>query len=190
MSMLYHLGAKTLESARLILRPFNDADADAIFQNWASDPEVTRYLTWPTHQKKDITKAVLAGWVDNYKRKDYYQWAIVSKEHSNTPIGSIAVVDFNEEIQKAQVGYCLGRNWWHRGIMSEALDAVIRFLILDVGFRRVEAYHDSRNIYSGAVMRKCGMQYEGMLRASARNNQGICDACWYSILAEDLEKEV
>ena len=57
-------------------------------------------------------------------------------------------------------------------------------VISEVGMNRVEAYHDTRNPHSGAVMRKCGMQYEGTLRASAWNNQGVCDASWYAILSE------
>ena len=83
------------------------------------------------------------------------------------------------------LGYCLGRTWWHRGITTEALKAVIGFLLTEVGLRRVDAYHDPRNPHSGAVMKKCGMQYEGTLRASVQNNQGICDACWYGILKDE-----
>ncbi|MBR2067612.1 MAG: GNAT family N-acetyltransferase, partial [Solobacterium sp.] len=44
-----HLGTKTIETSRLILRKLNDDDAEAMFRNWASDNEVTKYLTWPTH---------------------------------------------------------------------------------------------------------------------------------------------
>ena len=100
------------------------------------------------------------------------------------PIGSIAVVSLEDAVKKAQIGYCIGQAWWHKGIMTEALNAVIGFMINDVGMKRIEAYHDSRNPHSGAVMRKCGMQYEGTLRASAWNNQGVCDASWYAILSE------
>lgn len=73
--------------------------------------------------------------------------------------------------------------------MTEALGAVIGFLFDEVGMNRVEARHDPRNPNSGAVMRKCGMKYEGTLRQSDWNDQGICDASWYSILAEDYTRE-
>ena len=184
MTMLKHLGTERLETSRLILRQFESKDAAAIFQNWASDPEVTRYLTWTAHENPDVSKAILTDWLSNYSQQNYYQWAIVLKENGQEPIGSIAVVALDDEIGKATVGYCLGQNWWHQGIMSEALKAVIDYLITTVGFQRVDAYHDSRNPHSGDVMKKCGMQYEGTLRQSERNNQGICDACWYAILSE------
>jgi ribosomal-protein-alanine N-acetyltransferase len=69
--------------------------------------------------------------------------------------------------------------------MSEALKAVMDFFFDEVGMRRIETRHDPRNPHSGGVMRKCGMTYEGTLRQSDWNNQGICDACWYGILAEE-----
>lgn len=179
-----HLGTQTLETPRLWLRRFAIQDAQAMYDNWASDPEVTRYLTWPTHEHIDITKTILEDWTSRYHEETYYQWAIVPKDNDDQPVGNIAVVSLDDRIEKATIGYCIGKNWWHQGITSEALKAVIDFLLTDVGLRRVDAYHDPRNSRSGSVMKKCGMQYEGTLRASDRNNQGICDACWYSILSE------
>lgn len=68
------------------------------------------------------------------------------------------------------------------GYTSEALKAVIDFFFDEVGADRIEARHDPRNPHSGGVMKKCGMKYEGTLRRSDRNNQGVCDACYYSVL--------
>jgi len=177
-----HLGTQTLETSRLILQRFCIEDASAMFHNWASDPAVTRYLTWPTHTDESITRALLEDWVPRYRDERYYHWAIVPKGTRNLPIGSIAVVALDDQVEKATIGYCIGRNWWHQGITSEALSAVIAFLLYDVGINRVEAYHDPRNPHSGDVMKKCGMIYEGTFRQSDRNNQGICDASWYGIL--------
>lgn len=180
-----HLGTQHLETDRLILRKFTIADAKAMFNNWASDDDVTRYLTWPTHKNIDISNAILKEWIAEYSNNNYYQWAIVYKENSEEPIGSIAVVSLNDTIKKAHIGYCIGKQWWHKGITSEALLAIINFLFDKVGMQRIECRHDSKNPNSGAVMKKCGMQYEGTLRKSDWNNQGICDACYYSILSED-----
>lgn len=179
-----HLGTKTLETPRLLLRKFTMDDVQAVYNNWASDNEVTKYLMWPTHTNTAVTASVLQSWVDCYKNNDYYQWAIVLKEFGTEPIGNIAVVSWVDRMKKAQIGYCLGQQWWHQGIMTEALNAVIDFLINEIGMKRIEAYHDVRNIPSGAVMQKCGMVYEGTLRQSEWNNQGVCDAAWYAILAE------
>ena len=95
----------------------------------------------------------------------------------------ISVVDMNESADSVHIGYCLGKRWWGRGIMTEALGAVIDFAFNTLGAQRVDARHDPRNPASGAVMRKCGMVYEGTHRRSDRNNSGICDAAWYAILS-------
>nr|WP_295051698.1 GNAT family protein [Ruminococcus sp.] len=87
------------------------------------------------------------------------------------------------------MGYCLGYNWWHKGIMSEAFKEIIRFLFEDVGLNRIEAYHDPRNPHSGDVMKKCGLLYEGTARQAGKNMQGICDNVHYAILKEDYFAE-
>ncbi len=71
---------------------------------------------------------------------------------------------------------------------AAALRAVMDFLFGVVGVNRVELRHDPRNPHSGGVMKKCGMKYEGTLRCADRNNQGICDACYYGMLREEWEE--
>lgn len=177
-----HCGTQTLETKRLILRRFTVRDADAMYTNWASDPEVTRYLTWPAHAGVETSRAVLADWTAAYAQESCYQWAIVLKDRADEPVGSIGAVDVSDDIAAVQIGYCLGRRWWHQGIMSEALGAVMDFFFDAVGCNRVACRHDPRNPHSGMVMQKCGMKYEGTQRSADRNNQGICDTSWYALL--------
>ena len=186
-----HQGTKTIETQRLILRRFTVEDAPAMYRNWASDSEVTKYLTWPTHSSVEISHQILLDWAGQYADSTFYQWAIVPKELGE-PVGSIGVVRLNEQAQLVHIGYCIGTNWWHHGITSEAMQAVMNYLFDEVGVNRVESRHDPRNPNSGAVMRKCGMKFEGTLRQSDWNNQGICDASWYGLVAEerDLSKSV
>lgn len=179
-----HLGTKRMETERLILRRFTQKDVQPMFENWASDSEVTKYLTWPAHSSQDVTAYVLADWIAGYEKDDFYQWAIELKSLGQ-PIGSIAVVSWNDSAKLVHIGYCLGKSWWGQGLMTEALGAVMDFFFDEVGVNRVESRHDPNNPGSGAVMRKCGMHYEGTLRQSDRNNQGICDASWYALLAEE-----
>lgn len=180
-----HCGTQRLETDRLILRRFMNEDAAAMYKNWASDEEVTKYLTWPTHSCQETSQRVIEDWVKQYANEDYYQWAIVLKENGDEPIGSIAVVHMKEDVSMAHIGYCIGRPWWHQGITSETLKAVMDFLFDEVDVNRIEARHDSRNPNSGMVMKKCGMKYEGTLRSSGRNNQGICDTCYYGLLKSE-----
>lgn len=114
------------------------------------------------------------------KQKDYYQWAIVLKEHGTDPIGSISVVSMNDTVELVHIGYCLGKKWWHMGIMSEALKATMDYFFDVVGVNRIESRHDPRNPHSGMVMQKCGMKYEGTMRSSDRNNQCIGKRCPFS----------
>jgi ribosomal-protein-alanine N-acetyltransferase len=185
--MLDHKGTITLETERLILRQFKIEDADAMFQNWASDPEVTRFLTWPTHTSVDVSKAVIYDWKKLYENPNHYSWAIVLKELGE-PIGSIAAVKQDSETDMVHIGYCIGKAWWRKGYTSEALCRLVRFFFEDVGVNRIESRHDPRNTNSGKVMLKAGMKFEGITRQSDLNNQGICDAAWFAILADDYFK--
>ena len=179
-----HLGTKSMETPRLVLRPFVREDAQAMFDNWASDPAVTKFLSWPTYRSVEDAHSILNVWLENYEKPDFYQWAIVLKE-LNQPIGSISVVNSDDRVDMVEIGYCIGRNWWGRGIMPEALSAVMVYLFDEVGMQRIEAGHDPDNPASGAVLRKCGLQYEGTLRRRIRSNRGITDVAWYSILKEE-----
>lgn len=176
-----HIGTQYIETDRLVLRRFEPADAPAMFANWASDDEVTKYLIWPTHSDVSVTEQIVREWVGRYSEKDFYQWAIVLKENGSEPIGSISVVKWTEDGAVPEIGYCMGRRWWHRGIMSEALGAVIDFLFERVGVERIVARHDVNNPHSGGVMHKCGMTFQGIQEHSHQNNQGVIDTAHYSI---------
>lgn len=180
-----HLGTQQLETERLILRRFTAADAAAMYANWAGDDEVTRFLTWPTHPNAEVSGMVISQWLASYEKPSFYQWAIVYKpDGTGEPIGTISVVNaIDDVIRSAEIGYCIGRPWWRRGVMTEALQAVMAFLFDEVGVNRVEAAHDVNNPHSGCVMRKCGMTPEGIHRQAARNNQGVVDVSIYALLS-------
>lgn len=180
-------GTCPIETARLYLGRFTMNDVYAVYENWAKDPYVTRFLTWPAHINPDITRQILLEWIESYLKPDFYQWGITRKDDPGTPIGTISAVKIDEETETVSIGYCLGRDWWNQGIMSEALWGVIRFFFEEVHLNRVEACHDINNPASGKVMEKCHMTYEGTLRQGGRNNQGIADLAVYSILREEYE---
>ena len=183
-----HKGTKLIETNRLYLRAFESSDAEAVFKNWTSDKKVTEFLRWPTHSDISITKRVVSSWVEESKKLDSYQWAIVLKE-INEPIGTIGVVSKNEVLNILHIGYCIGSKWWHQGITTEAFKAIIPFLFEEVGTNRIESQRNPNNPNSGNVMKKCGLQYEGTLRQADYSNKGIVDACMYSILKKDWEKQ-
>ena len=95
-----HLGTQEIKTKGLTLRRFTVEDAQAMYDNWASDPEVTRYLTWPTHGSIAISAMVLESWVKSYDQENFYQWAI---EFEGRPVGSIAVVRMDDRTASAEV---------------------------------------------------------------------------------------
>ena len=180
-----HKGTITITTERLVLRAFEIEDVPFAYANWMSDDKVTEFLRWPTHRSIEITKKVIADWIESYEDDRTYQWAIVLKE-IDQPIGSISIVEMDEKSNKVHIGYCIGSKWWHKGYTSEAFAAVISFFFHDVKVGRIESLHDPDNPNSDKVMQKCGLQYEGTLRKADWSNRGIVDACMYGLLAEDF----
>ena len=67
-----HLGTKIIETSRLILRPFVKEDAEAMYRNWASDPEVTKFLRWSAYKSVDDAHSILDIWIPQYSDKTFY----------------------------------------------------------------------------------------------------------------------
>lgn len=182
-----HKGTVRIETERLILRRFTEADAEPAFRNWMSDGKVTKFLRWQTHETPATSQAIISEWVKNGENSDFYQWAIELKTLGE-PIGSISVVEMDERLNIVEIGYCIGSRWWRQGITCEAFAALIPFFFEEVGVNRIAARHDPENPNSGRVMRRCGLQYEGTLRQADYNNRGVVDVCVYALLKEDWEK--
>ena len=182
--MMHHVGTQTIETGRLILRKARPEDAQALFANWASDDRVTKFMTWQTYTKPEEADWRILWLLGEYANEQFYEWLIELKEIGQ-PIGSIGAVFVDDNVRMAHIGYCIGSRWWGQGIMPEALAAVIQFFFEQVGVNRVEACHDVNNPNSGRVMQKCGMTYEGTLRQSGWNNQGVNDRAFYGILQEE-----
>lgn len=182
-----HLGTKTIETDRLILRKFVLTDAETMYKNWAKDGEVTRYLTWPAHSSLEVSKHVISLWEEESKIESNYQWCIELKA-TKEAIGSIGVVHKEEDIEAIEIGYCIGQAYWGQGIMAEALKKLIAYFFGEVGVNRIVAKHDTNNPASGKVMVKCGLQYEGICRQAGKNNTGICDMAIYGMLKEDWKE--
>ena len=110
---MQHLGTNRMETSRLILRPFVKEDAPAMYCNWASDPEVTKFLSWPHYKSVDTAHEILDIWTKQYQDNTFYQWAIQLKEIGE-PIGSISVVNYDDRVEMAEIGFCIGKPLPHR----------------------------------------------------------------------------
>lgn len=180
---MIHCGPIVIETSRLILRPFTEDDAQNMFANWASDPEVTKFLTWPTHDSVETTRKVIGFWSD---REDItnYNWCIALKSNDEA-IGSIAVVSIDESAATFEIGYCISRRFWGQGITAEAAGALIEKLFQHTDVKRIIAKHDLNNPNSGKVMQKAGMRF--FENREAENNTGKCTVAVYSIDRLDMQ---
>ena len=181
---LTHTGTIRLETERLVLRPTNISDAEQMYNNWASDPEVTKYLLWQPHADIEVTKGILVNWDKENEKLDYYHWGIVDKETGQI-IGTGGALGINERHHSTELGYCMSRAQWGKGYMSEAVAAIIKHLFNTVGLNRITACHDISNVGSGRVMQKCGMVFEGIQRqAYYCDRRGFYDLACYAILRD------
>lgn len=182
--MMNHIGTIRLETDRLILRRFTIDDAEEMFNNWASDDEATKYFTWPTHKNIEMTIGYINYCIQGYAEPSFYQWIMEIKE-THERIGNISVIKAIDEIDSLELGWVIGRKYWGKGYTAEAAKAILDVLFDKVGANCVYAVHDVNNPNSGRVMQKIGMKYEGTLRQSGRNKQGIVNCARYSILRSE-----
>ncbi len=154
--MLNHVGTQILKTKRLVLRRFALGDAEAMFENWASDSEVTKFLTWEPHRDISVTMSVISDWICEYQNKNGYNWGI---EFCGEIIGSISLLNPNDELLEAEARYCISKAYWRRGIVTEVYKKVLDFAFNNVGFKRIYTKHNIDNPNSGKVMKKCGMNY-------------------------------
>lgn len=150
-------GTENLETKRLLLRPFVFEDAKAIYETYATDERVTRYLTWTPHPNIETTIAFVKNKLPRYAQRDYFDWAVTLKENGQL-IGGIDVVD-NEKISKTKViGYCYGFDYWNKGYATEAFKKVIEYLFEKQDTEVIIAKYVSTNYGSENVMKKCHMR--------------------------------
>jgi ribosomal-protein-alanine N-acetyltransferase len=140
-------GPETIETDRLLLRRPKASDAESIFRRYASDREVTRYLSWPTHRSVSDTLAFLS-WSDG----EWQRW----------PAGPYLVFA-NKSLTGAVTGYAFAQDAWGEGYATEALEAMVD-LAQQTGVQRLEAICHVEHRPSAHVLEKCGFAREEVRR--------------------------
>lgn len=179
--ILNHVGTKTIETQRLILRRFELSDTKSIFQNWIGDPKVQNNYGEIACNNFKEAEEVISKWISQYHNKEFYRWTIILRETSEN-IGQIAFYIVDNKNQRADVEYCIGQSYWGNGYAAEALKAVIDYAFKYVCFNRVQAFHRSKNASSGKVLLKAGMKYEGILRGYLIHKNEFNDCVMYAII--------
>lgn len=168
-----------IETERLILRKVRGEDAEPMFRNWASDPEVTKYVTWPPHESIQTSNAVIQRWIKEESDPKTIRYMITTKE-SDEPIGSIDVVDYVDGAP--EIGYCLSRKHWGKGYMTEACKAFIKYL-MDIGFSKIVIEANVENLASNRIIQKCGFVFthQEHKEQSSRFKPEPITVNWYEI---------
>ena len=100
-------------------------------------------------------------------------------------IGDISIVEMDENDSSCEISYILGKNYWGRGLMTEALKAVLNFRFTQAGFQKVRARYASLNPASGRVMEKAGMSYLKTITNGVERKDYVADLIYYQISRED-----
>lgn len=176
-----------LTTPRLILRPMTMRDAQDIYE-YSCDREVARHVLWDAHRSVADSRAYLRYILRQYREGMPSSYGIVLKETGKV-IGTIGFMWLHEENSTVEVGYSLARAHWNKGLMTEALQALIDMAFKTLHLHRIEAQHETSNPASGRVMLKCGMRREGTLRGRIYNKGKFVDVDLYAILRQDWEKK-
>jgi ribosomal-protein-alanine N-acetyltransferase len=146
-----------IETERLLLQRLRYEDAEEIFYAYASKPQATRFLSWPTHQSVDDTRRFVTGAVDSWNYGTDYTYSI---RLNRVLIGSIGIVNDNG---KAQLGYVISPAHWRKGYTTEACLRLLSIVKVMPGLYRIGTFVDAENIASVRVLLKCGLIEEARL---------------------------
>lgn len=182
-----HVGTKTIETERLILRRYEYADSAAMLKYWIADEKVQSMYSEPTYTTENAVKELLDQYIGSYKNKDYYRWAIIAKEN-NECIGQIAYFLVDTTNHFAEIEYCIGAGFQCNGYATEATKAVIQYGFEQIRLHKVQICHKSINIPSKKVIEKCGFHHEGTLRDYFYRNGEYVDRLYYSILEQEYKR--
>jgi len=173
----------TLETARLILRPFTLADAPAV-QRLASDREIAATTMSIAHPyPADGAERWINTHQERFEHGENVFFAI-TRRADGALLGSIGLGP-RPAHQRAEMGYWLGREYWNQGYTSEAAAAVLGYGFTTLGLHRIFAEHMTHNPASGRIMQKIGMTYEGTLRQHMQKWGAFVDVAVYGILREE-----
>ena len=148
----------TMETERLIMRPFKHDDAKEVFECWESDPEVAKYMFWTSHNDLNKTKEWIAFELGQIDKDDWYRFALVLKDTGEL-IGT-TLIYFEDEVNCWEIGYNLGRKYWGKGYTTEAVRKLIEFAKEELGITEIVGRYAKENPKSGKVMEKVGFKYE------------------------------
>ena len=177
----------TIETSRIRLRSISEEDTDAFYAIY-SDPEVMRYWSTPPLVDREAAANLIKKIHEDWQRHMILKWGIALRTDDQL-IGSITLFNLDFNHRRAEIGYALGRDYWGRGYMNEALMALLKYTFEVLDLHRIEADVDPRNVASIKTLERLGFQREGYLRERWQINGEIQDAYFYGLLRQEWKNE-
>jgi RimJ/RimL family protein N-acetyltransferase len=177
------LPTPTLQSDRLRLRPFTDADGDALFA-LHSNARVLRYWDSPPWTDRTRADRFLATCRQMADEGTGARLAL-DRTSDDAFIGWIGLSRWNPDFRSAALGYCLDESAWGHGYATEAAQAVLRWAFDTLDLNRVQAEADTRNVASARVLEKVGFVREGTLREDCIVNGDVSDSWVFGLLRRE-----
>ena len=185
--MLKNIFSKSImiSTDRLVLRPIVRGDAQDIYEIF-SDRQVMKFYDFMPFESIERAKQQVEFFTTGFEQKTMLRWGIELKE-SGKLIGTCGFFNFNEDALKAELGYELNSSYQGKGIMTEAIGAILEFIFKGTGINRIEAYVEPENIPSQKLLEKLGFTKEGTLRKFERCRGELIDICVFGLLRNETE---
>jgi RimJ/RimL family protein N-acetyltransferase len=180
------LPTPTLHTARLRLRPFSDADADALFA-LHSNAHVLRYWDSPPWSEPSRAERFIAICRQIEEEGSGARLAI-DRVTDGAFVGWCGLTQWNADYRSASMGYCLTEAAWGHGYATEAARAVLQWAYETLDLNRVQAETDTRNVASAHVLEKLGFVREGTLREDCIVNGDVSDSWVFGLLRREWQR--
>ncbi|TWT08516.1 GNAT family N-acetyltransferase [Planococcus sp. CPCC 101016] len=174
-----------IDTERLLLRKIKMNDASDLFE-YASQPAVCTFVPWQMHQSIEDSKAFLSLILDGYDQQSKLTWAIELK-NSNKMIGTIDFFNWSQKRYKVEIAYVLSPQYWGKGLMAEAANALLSFGFKNMELNKVEASIMLENQQSQRLAEKLGMVREGVARQHMIMKGSFVDMAMYAVLKSEFE---
>ncbi|AIR66548.1 GCN5 family acetyltransferase [Cedecea neteri] len=172
-----------IDTPRLILSPPSRDDAPALLSIF-SEPQVMKYWnTAPWRSLDDALRFIDRRTADMQERSALT--LCIRDKQSGQLAGKCMLFNFDVHSRRAEIGFCLGREHWGKGLVNEAADALIAYAFKVLNLRRIEAEIDPDNRASAAALQKLGFAQEGLLRQRWEINGVISDSALFGLLAAE-----
>lgn len=174
-----HIGTRTLETGRLILRRFKEDDAQEIYEGYINQED---FLYYANKEKRTLPEEIdsLKGIDEKYNNLEYYNWLITLKENKKI-IGAIHL-NIDNSTDSVEFNYAIDERYQGNGYMTEALEVIKNYCLDDIKVNRIFGGCEINNIASKKVMEKCNFIYEQTLNNHLKLKDGYHDMYIYSII--------